>query len=161
MVALNGECGEIGGCWYDEPEERWLREDLSAHPSTCTRGAARGPTVQLRGDPRQLDRDAAAWEALYAHGVDVVLTADDHVYERFAPQTPAGAADPVAGIRQFTVGTGGRSHYAFSTIQPNSEVRNNDSFGILRLTLHPTAYSWDFVAEAGSTFTDTGTTACH
>ncbi len=161
VVALNGECGEIAGCWYDEPEERWLREDLSAHPSACTvalLGVPRFSSGAIHGNSIEMQ---PLWEALYAHGVDVVLTADDHVYERFAPQTPAGSADPVAGIRQFTVGTGGRSHYAFSTIQPNSELRNNDSFGILRLTLHPTAYSWDFVAEAGSTFTDMGTTACH
>src|SRR5947207_10690114 len=29
------------------------------------------------------------------------------VYERFAPQSPNGTADPQLGIRQFTVGTGG------------------------------------------------------
>jgi len=44
---------------------------------------------------------------------------------------------------------------------PNSEVRNSDTFGILRLTLHPASYDWKFVPEAGGTFTDSGTGYCH
>jgi len=59
------------------------------------------------------------------------------------------------------VGTGGQSHYAFGTAIPNSQVRNNTTFGVLKLTLHPTSYDWQFLPEAGGTFTDSGTTACH
>jgi hypothetical protein len=98
---------------------------------------------------------------LYQHGVEVVLSGDEHVYERFAPQTPSGVADPLAGIRQFTVGTGGRSHYAFGTPLANSEVRDATSFGVLALTLGNGSYSWEFLPEAGRTFTDSGTQACH
>ena len=83
------------------------------------------------------------------------------LYERFGLQTATGAADPVRGLREFVVGTGGRSHYAFSTPKPNSEVRNSDTFGVLKLTLHQAAYDWQFVPEAGRTFTDSGTTTCH
>src|SRR2546426_6333389 len=36
-------------------------------------------------------------------------------YERFAPQTSAGVADPVAGIREFVVGTGGEGLDAANT----------------------------------------------
>jgi hypothetical protein len=70
-------------------------------------------------------------------------------------------ADPAYGIREFVVGTGGKSHYAFSEIKPNSQVRNDDTFGVLMLTLHSTSYSWRFVPEAGGTFTDSGTDNCH
>ena len=101
------------------------------------------------------------WQALYDHDAEVVLSGDDHLYERFAPQTPAGVADPGSGIRQFVVGTGGRSHYAFADIQPNSEAREANSFGVIRLSLRAGAYDWEFVPEAGRTFTDSGTTACH
>ena len=91
----------------------------------------------------------------------MVLSGDDHLYERFAPQTPSGIADPAPGIRQFVVGTGGRSHYAFADIKPNSEAREANSFGVIRLSLRAGAYDWEFVPEAGRTFTDSGTTACH
>jgi hypothetical protein len=42
-----------------------------------------------------------------------------------------------------------------------SEVRNGDTFGVLRLTLHPTGYDWQFIPETGQTFTDAGSGTCH
>jgi hypothetical protein len=91
----------------------------------------------------------------------VVLVASDHVYERFGPQNPAGDADSQFGLRQFTVGTGGRSHQAFRTPLPNSQVRNGQTYGVLKLTLDVGRYSWRFVPEQGKSFTDSGSTACH
>ena len=91
---------------------------------------------------------------------DVVLSAHDHTYERFSPQSPTGQAEPTRGIRQFVVGTGGASFYSFPSIQPNSEVRNNTTWGVLKLTLHPTSYDWEFVPIAGQTFTDSGSASC-
>jgi len=35
------------------------------------------------------------------------------------------------------------------------------TYGVLKLTLRPTSYDWQFVPIAGQTFTDSGTTACH
>jgi hypothetical protein len=104
---------------------------------------------------------AALWQALYEAGAEVVLNGHDHDYERFAPQTPSGVADPARGIREFVVGTGGRSHYAMNRPIANSAVRNNDTYGVLKLTLHPTSYDWQFIPVAGKTFSDSGTSACH
>jgi hypothetical protein len=101
------------------------------------------------------------WDALYAANADVVLSGHEHNYERFAPQSPSGEADPERGIREFVVGTGGGSHYPFGTIQPNSQVRNSETYGVLKLTLHPRSYEWEFVPVAGETFTDSGSTSCH
>jgi hypothetical protein len=81
------------------------------------------------------------------------------LYERFAPQDPQGYYDP-AGVRQMVVGTGGGGLYTFGTIRRNSEVRKSGSWGILKLTLHPGSYEWEFVPTSGS-FSDSGTTACH
>ena len=67
------------------------------------------------------------WQILYEHGADVVLSGSEHMYERFGPQTPTGAADAANGIRQFTVGTGGESHYQVGDIQPNSQVRESNT----------------------------------
>jgi hypothetical protein len=90
-----------------------------------------------------------------------VLNGHEHIYERFAPQTPNAAADNVRGIREFVVGTGGASHYGFGTIKANSEVRNNTTNGVLKLTLRAGGYDWQFVPAGGATFTDSGSGACH
>ena len=76
---------------------------------------------------------------------DVVLTADDHDYERFAAQDPNGRLDLANGITEFVVGTGGRSHYAFpvGVPAPSSQVRNDDTFGVIKLALHPGGYDWN------------------
>lgn len=65
---------------------------------------------------------------------------DDH-YERFAPLDPNGRLDQKRGIPEFVVGTGGKSgwrgFYRFLPFagrrNPNSEVRNADTFAILIL----------------------------
>src|SRR6266705_2307526 len=82
------------------------------------------------------------WDVLYAAGVDVVVNAHYGFYERFAPQTPAGVADPAGGIREFVVGTGGALVTGFGTVRANSQVRNSGTFGVLNLTLGDGSYSW-------------------
>ena len=103
----------------------------------------------------------AMWDALYEFGADLVLNGHAHWYERYAPQTPDGVADPTYGIRQFTVGTGGRSLRGPGTIDPNSVVRDWSSWGVLKLTLNPSSYDWQFLPVAGSSFTDSGTSTVH
>lgn len=158
LVALNSNCGEVGGCGRGSPQEKWLRRDLAAHPSTCTLAYWHHPRFSsaLHGNSAA---PAAFWRALYDAGADVVLNGHDHAYERFAPQDPRQRADR-AGIREFVVGTGGRSHYGFGTPEPNSEVRNSHTFGVLELTLRADGYDWRFVAEAGGTFEDSGSDTC-
>jgi hypothetical protein len=91
----------------------------------------------------------------------VVINGHDHVYERFAPQDSAGRADAARGIREFIVGTGGAALYYFNTPLANSEVRYDGSHGVLKLTLHPDRYDWEFISEAGKPFSDSGTADCH
>jgi hypothetical protein len=83
------------------------------------------------------------------------------VYERFAPQRPTEVADATNGIREFVIGTGGMSLDGFGTIRPNSEVRQNTTYGVLKFTLSSGSYTWQFVPVAGKTFTDTGSGTCH
>ncbi len=104
---------------------------------------------------------APLWNALYEFNADVIMNGHEHLYERFAPQDPSARADAARGIRQFVVGTGGRSHYGIGTIKANSEVRNTNTYGVLKLTLSAGAYAWQFVPVAGATFTDSGTGTCH
>jgi hypothetical protein len=100
------------------------------------------------------------WQILDNAGAELVINGHEHNYERFAPMDATGQVDPL-GMREFVVGTGGRELYSFGTILSNSEVQDDTSFGILKLTLRPTGYDWQFVPAVGSTFTDSGSTDCH
>jgi hypothetical protein len=141
-------------------QEQWLRADLAAHPVDCTLAYWHHPRFSSGAVHGSDTKMQPLWQALYDFGADVVLAGHDHTYERFAPQDPLGFADPLRGIRQFVVGSGGRNHYGFDSPIPNSEVRNNDTYGVLKLTLHPDSYSWEFIPEAGKTFTDSGSASC-
>ena len=83
------------------------------------------------------------WQDLYAGDADLIVNGNDHDYERFAPQEPDGKLDTARGIREFMVGSGGKnSHRSFGAPKPNSEVRNTDTFGVLKLTLRSKSYDW-------------------
>src|SRR5207244_13212444 len=105
------------------PQEQWLRADLAAHPARCTVAYWHHPLFDSKDPPNANIRPL--WDALYAGGVEVVVNAHYAFYERFAPQTPAGVADPVLGIREFIVGTGGAEVGSFGTVRANSQVRNS------------------------------------
>jgi hypothetical protein len=158
VVALNSNCSGIGGCGAGSPQEQWLRADLEAHPSTCILAFWHHPLYSsgLHGNNASV---RALWQALYEYGAEIVLNGHDHIYERFAPQDARGNIDG-AGIREFVVGTGGNVLYALGTPQPNSEVVNNQTFGVLRLVLLPTGYEWAFVPVMGGAFTDNGSGSC-
>jgi hypothetical protein len=161
VIVLNSNCSRIGGCGEGSPQLQWLRSALAASSAPCT--AAIWHHTRFSSGARKGNDPAYVpfWQALYDHGADVVINGHDHLYERFGLQDPSGNGDPAFGIRQFTVGTGGASHYEFGTTKPNSERRNADTFGVLKLTLHAASYDWQFVPVAGKTFTDSGTATCH
>ena len=159
LIALNTNCGDAGGCGATSAQGRWLQADLAAHTNYCTLAYWHIPRFSSGG--RANANSQSFWNQLYAADADVILAAHDHLYERFAPQSPSGVADPVRGIREFIVGTGGANTTSFAATAANSEVRNDNTAGVLKLTLHATSYDWQFVPEAGKTFTDSGTTPCH
>jgi hypothetical protein len=159
LIALNSNCSRAGGCSSSTPQGKWLAADLAAHSNYCTLAYWHIPLFSSGG--RAASNTRSLWQTLYNYDVDVVLTGHDHIYERFAPQTADGILDTARGIRAFVVGTGGANHTSITTIAANSEVRNTDTYGVLKLTLHPTSYDWQFVPEAGKTFTDSGTANCH
>jgi PKD repeat protein len=142
-------------------QEQWLRADLAAHPTQCTLAYWHYPRFNSGSNDGSMPASGPLWQALYEAGADVVISAHEHVYERFGPQTPTGVADAQYGIRQFTVGTGGSGLYAFGTPLPNSEVRNSVTRGVIKLTLRANGYDWEFIPIAGQTFTDQGTASCH
>jgi chitodextrinase len=159
LIALNTQCSAAGGCGTTSPQGKWLNADLAAHTNFCTLAYFHIPLYSSGG--RASSNAKSFWQTLYNANADLILSAHDHTYERFAPQDANGNLDVTRGMREFVVGTGGANHTSFTTIVANSEVRNSDTFGILQLTLHPTSYDWVFVPEAGKTFSDSGTTSCH
>jgi acid phosphatase type 7 len=161
IVVLNSECGDVGGCDAGSRQEKWLRADLAAHPVACTLAYWHKPLFSSGGAHGNDPEIKPLWQALYEANADVVVNGHDHDYERFAPQTPDGGSAAARGIREFVAGTGGKNHRPFGPPKPNSEVRDATAFGVLKLTLKPNAYDWQFIPEAGKSFTDSGTGTCH
>ena len=161
IVVLNSECAEVGGCNAGSRQEKWLRGDLAAHPVACTLAYWHKPLFSSGGKHGDDPEIKPLWQALYEANADVVVNGHDHDYERFAPQDPDAKADAQRGIREFVAGTGGKNHRPFAEPHANSEVRNADAFGVLKLTLKPGGYDWQFIPEPGKNFTDAGSGVCH
>ncbi len=159
LIALNSSCGDAGGCDSGSPQGSFLKNDLAAHRKQCTLAYWHIPLWSSGG--RASPVSLSLMQQLYNDGTDLVLTGHDHTYERFAPQDYNGNLDTARGIREFVVGTGGSNHTSFTTIADNSLVRNDTTFGVLKLTLHPASYDWKFVPEKAGGFTDSGSATCH
>ena len=160
VYALNSMCEKVGGCGRTSPMLTWLKNDLAANPRRCTLAYFHHPLFSS-GKHGNNTKMRPTWNALYAANADVVLNGHDHHYERFAPQRPDGTLARKRGIREFVAGMGGGSHYPLETVKSNSQMRNTTTYGVLKLTLHPTSYEWQFVPETGKTFTDLGSKRCH
>jgi len=163
IVVLNTNCKVVGGCNEGSPQEVWLKDDLAQHPHACiiayghhalfSSGVFKAHAVHTEVKP--------LWDDLYAAHADLFFAGHEHSYERFAPQNPEGQLDPQNGITLIVVGTGGRSHEILGPAMANSELRNWDTYGIMKVELSPTSYKWEFIPEAGKTFRDSGSGTCH
>src|SRR5579883_2213133 len=165
IVALNTNCDvpQLGGCGEGSPEETWLKQDLAAHPNACI--LAYGHHARFSSGffekHAQHPELTEFWQDLFDAHADLILAGHEHSYERFAPQNPEGDPDPEHGIREIVVGTGGRSHTPLGFAKPNSQVRDDRTYGVLKLTLSPGKYRWEFIPEPGKTFHDSGEGVCH
>lgn len=154
VVALNSEADARAG----SEQDRWLRHDLHTHHARCVLAfwhRARFSSGR-HGNSAEM---APVWRALAQAHADLVLQAHDHDYERFAPLDADGRPD-ARGIRSFVVGTGGAQRHGFGPPVAGSVVRNRDPAGVLKLTLRPGSYAWEFVPVGGPA-TDRGEGACH
>jgi acid phosphatase type 7 len=143
----------------DSDQGRWLARTLAENPTRCALAFMHHPRFSS-GPHERSPHAVAAWPLLERGGVDVLISAHDHVYERLAPMRGTGARDDARGVRQFVVGTGGNTLYGFSRVHPNSQSRQNRVHGLLKLTLAPDAYAWEFVPAAGTSFRDAGRWRC-
>ncbi len=173
IVALNSNCGAYlfngsrSDCRKGSAQDLWLQADLAAHPTLCTLAYFHVPRfssgVVHHNDAKSDHTLTTLWKDLYAGGADVILNGHDHNYERFVPMRPDGTPDSAKGIREFVVGTGGDNLHRFSTVVPGSQVRSANSFGVLKMSLSATSYSWQFESDGspGATNHDRGAATCH
>lgn len=156
IIVLNDNIDYAAG----SEQEQWLRADLAANPKLCTMALWHRPRFYSDGSGGRESMNAM-WQPLYDAGADVILGAHYHTYERHAPQDPNGGADPVRGIRQFVIGTGGSGMGWPEYKGPNSEVQDGVTHGVMVFTLDTDGYYWKFVGVNGATFTDSGYRSCH
>jgi peptidoglycan/xylan/chitin deacetylase (PgdA/CDA1 family) len=163
VVAINTAPCETNAstCSAGSAQETWLRQDLAANNSPCTLAYYQNPRFTSTSGGGN-DFMQAIWQDLYDGGVEVVLNGDSHWYERFMPVNAAGQADNAFGVREFIVGTGGQGLDNPAAELPISQVINNTTHGVIKLTLHSGSYDWTFVptGDEGS-FTDSGSASCH
>ena len=156
VIALNSEVAHAAA----SAQVTWLKGDLAASSAKCTLAYWHKPRFTA-GNYSDFAEYTPFWEALWNAGADVVLAGHDHNYQRYGPLNPSGIADPARGLRQFVVGTGGRSHYALRA-DSRRVAANDTAYGVLKLTLHPESFDFAFVPQAGQTYSDGGSgVACH
>ena len=154
VLALNSEIPSGEG----SSQLRWVRDQLAAAPQ-CTAVYWHRPLFSSGRNGANPDmRDL--WRVLYEAGADLIINGHDHIYERFGPQTPDGMPDPVKGIRQFIVGTGGAPPYPIMGRMANSEVAAS-VWGVASFTLQNDGYRWEFIPVDGESFRDSGSAVCH
>jgi hypothetical protein len=155
---LNSNCAQVGGCGVGSPQHRWLMTQLSATQPRCSAAVWHHPRWSS-GAHGSDPITAPLYELLLSHGADLLLTGHEHNYERFARLDATGRRDP-SGIRQFVIGTGGQALRDIPGNAAGSEVRLNDSHGVLKMTLGDTDFSWRFVPTQSGAGTDAGTERC-
>jgi 3',5'-cyclic AMP phosphodiesterase CpdA len=160
IVALNSNCAGVG-CSPGSPQESWLRSDLASNTTSCTLAYWHHPRFTSGKTHGNNTSVTPLWDALHQSGAEVVLSGHEHNYERFSPLDPAGNPEPVRGMRQFVVGTGGRSLYPIESVKPGSEAHNDEVHGVLMLTLKRASYRWEFLPVGSGAALDEGETSCH
>ncbi len=156
VFALNSEIDVRSG----SDQVQWLRNEVTSRPAPCSIAIWHRPLFSSGPNGNHSNmRDM--YRAAYELGIDVVINGHDHLYERFLPQDHDGRPDFSRGIRQFIVGTGGVGLY-----QPVTPTRQNSEivrpvWGVLKLTLRPGAYDWEFIPAGETAFRDSGSGPCH
>jgi acid phosphatase type 7 len=168
FIALNSECNGTSYDFCDHTAQlSWLTNDLASNTKLCTLAYWHRPIVAPSSTHSDDEGHFAnayfggdnVWQKLYDAGVDLVLQGHDHLYARYAPYNRAGNNTYAQGVRHFIVGTGGNGNYAVTETKPGQEFAIA-TLGIMKLTLNPTNYSWQFV-NTSNTVLDSGSDYCH
>jgi acid phosphatase type 7 len=162
LIALNSNCSPVP-CIEGTAQNDFLEQALAPPAPSCILAYWHHPLFNSgTSHGAQMPAGARAfWDDLYAAGADIVLNGHEHNYQRYTKQDPAGQPAP-NGIREFVVGTGGKSHYGLLDVKDaNYEFGNATDFGVLRLTLAESSYSWEFVGLNGAVLDSGGPVSCN
>ena len=154
FVALN----TMSGGTVSTTQIDWLKSDLAATTKPCIGAYFHHPLLSV-GNYTGYSQVKPFYDALYAAHADLVLVGHDHNYQRYRKMDGSKVAR-ADGLRQILVGTGGRGFYSISGSSSLLEASNDNTHGVLKLTLTATGYTADFVPSDG-TFTDTVTGTCN
>jgi Calcineurin-like phosphoesterase len=154
VLLLDSNCEFVGGCGPRSDQGRWIKNKLASSSEPCMIAAWHHPlrsSGEYAGSADSRGRAQKLWKLVDAGGVDVVLNAHDHIYERFHKR---------GGVQQFLVGTGGKNHYRITTRAKGSQKRIGNRYGVLQLTLRPDgSYRHAFVTTSGK-LRDRGSNRC-
>lgn len=158
IISLNTH-GAAGGT--NSVEYKWLQTELATNPSTCTIAYYHNPLYSI-GVEAPAPSMSSIWQLLAQNSVDIVLSGNDHDYERWVPMDGNGVPSPT-GMTEFIVGTGG---HALQTITGTdsrvaySNSTNPTAYGALFLTLNPTDANYSYRSAVDGSVLDSGTIQC-
>ena len=178
VYVLNSECNGSSYDFCDHAVQKaWLQDDLAANPRACALAMWHRPMVAPSSSHTDDEGNFLdVWQILYDAGADLVLNGHDHIYARFAPYNRDANGVDASGMVQIINGVGGRGFYNVTEADkvglevwmggngyggPQALLGlEGSTFGVTKLTLEPTSYSWEFLPEAGRNFQDSGTRSC-
>ena len=145
IYVLNSNCTKIGGCQSGSPQETWLRSDLRAHPSACIGAYWQSPRFssgRFGDDVRDQAVLAGPVQRTARSSSSPAMTATT---SGLSPLTPTGRSiDPVRDPRVHRRHRRRRPYALRGRLDRATRGGTDASFGVLRLTLHPTGYEWQF-----------------
>lgn len=162
LFAVDSWClGQLyAGCSATSPQATWLAAQLDA-----AQAEGKCAAVVMHHPPYSSGRLGTAtavplWKTAVEHGADVMVTAHDHLYERFGRLGPDGQPSK-DGMPLFISGLGGAQSTPFSaTPAAGSEFRHNDVHGVTEFTFSPGMFTWRFISAQDSTTLDSGSDTC-
>jgi hypothetical protein len=162
LIGFNSNCRKVS-CSAGSPQYEFIKSDLAAHRNKCTLAFAHHPFRNSFFETSHEPRWPDIFDLFYDSGVDLVVVGHAHSYERMAPINRSGGIDRARGVRQFVVGTGGRSPSGASAApKPFSETHAGKTFGALKLRLKASGYDWEFkTIPSFPSVSDTGSGTCH
>jgi hypothetical protein len=155
VLSLNSELGAQGR----DTQVEWARRELDANRTDCALAYFHRPLVS--SGTNGADRMRPLARALYGAGVELILTGHEHFYERFSRQDADGRPDPAFGFDLLIVGTGGGRPLRAGARAPNSQIVLQETWGVIKLTLRPADYRWEFIQAGTGAVLDAGLGQCH
>lgn len=161
LLAIDSWCqGQLfAGCSASSPQTRWLAAQLARARAEGRCAAVMMHHPIISSGRHGTDSVRPLWQTIVAGGADLVLTAHDHLYERFEPLGSDARPSP-DGVPLFISGLGGAPAHGFTDIEPGSAARVNDVHGVLSMTFTPTNVEWSFVSAKDGSVLDSGSTTC-